>query len=154
MLQIEFAKIFEDEVAARWSRCNFSRLDIADWFAAFGSVGPEEFAAAIQAHRIEDEPARPKIIRVRAILRRSTDVGGYQEPAKSGKEVTCQEYYSRLVKTGSVADRLNAWRVSEAYRKMDPKIGRLARGEIDESQIEQPEQPEKEAELCLDGVPW
>ncbi len=152
MLQIEFAKIFEEEVAARWSKCNFSKLDIDDWFVAFGSEKPDAFVAAVQAHRIKEDPSRPKITSVRAILRKSMDnFGGYKEPVTTGREITCKDYYSWLVENGSVEDRKNAWSVSAAYRELDPEIGQLIRGEIDESQVKQPEQ---EAQICVDELPW
>ena len=65
----EFLRWFNSQVQARWSKVTFSRVDIDDWFVRFGSFDTESLTLAVQRYRLEDDPARPKIVRIYSLLK-------------------------------------------------------------------------------------
>lgn len=65
----EFNRWLNEQVKSRWpSWCVMGPL-LGDWYAALIGFDVATLTAAVRRHRIDDDPSRPKISRVRAIAR-------------------------------------------------------------------------------------
>ena len=65
----EFLQWFREQVQTRWPTWEVNRPILSDWFEALGRYDVTTLTEAVRRHHIRDDPARPRIAKVRAIAR-------------------------------------------------------------------------------------
>jgi len=63
----EFLQWFRDEVQTRWPTWEVNRCVLGDWFEALHRYDATSLTEAVRRHHIRDDPARPKVGKVRAL---------------------------------------------------------------------------------------
>jgi len=65
----EFLQWFREQVQTRWPTWEVNRCLLGDWFAALHRYDVTILTEAVRRHHIRDDPARPRIGKVRALAR-------------------------------------------------------------------------------------
>jgi len=78
----EFLEWFREQVQTRWPMWEVNRCVLGDWFEALNRYDVTTLTEAVRRHHVRDDPARPKIGKVRAIAR-ELRMAAVQKPPKS-----------------------------------------------------------------------
>ena len=65
----EFLQWFGQQVQTRWPMWEVNRCILGDWFEALNHYDITTLTEAVRRHHIRDDPARPRIGKVRALTR-------------------------------------------------------------------------------------
>ncbi|UCD52234.1 MAG: hypothetical protein JSW27_06260 [Phycisphaerales bacterium] len=65
----EFLQWFREQVQTRWPTWEVNRCILGDWFEALKRYDVTILTEAVRRHHIRDDPARPRIGKVRALAR-------------------------------------------------------------------------------------
>lgn len=155
MMKVEFQDIIKSEITARWPKWTYSLKDLDDWFAKFKKEDIELLKKAIQEYRIAEEPTTPKMLGVAkylAKLKRNQATASQKATAEI-KGASAEEGLLRIKEKASIETRIAAYKFSEKYKKIDPEIGELLRGEKTLEEIEV-KRPEKSVAEQFEEIPF
>jgi hypothetical protein len=65
----EFFEWFRTEVLSRWPRLSLTTAQLGDWFFSLCDYEPAVLTRAVRRHYIDEGPTRPKLTRIREIIR-------------------------------------------------------------------------------------
>ena len=135
-LFVRFVEWFEQQVRSRWPKCEFNEIDLHDWFEVLKHFPDRCTTRAVFLHRIQDDPTRPSIKKVRQIAAQLAPARPYPAPRddEEAKGVTFDQFWENVRNNYSFEDRIKTicqfvrWHPSAAARDIEAYKEAVRRG--------------------------